>query len=111
MSSLAERLAGVRRQAEQAPRDNPAPAAAHVPYTTNGAVSGAPCAPGGPNATAPGPAGSGPAAGSWAGPSAGLSSGGSHAGGGESEARRRPTPKPAEPGSRRRGMSSDPESI
>ena len=130
MSSLAERLAAARRQAEQAAQaENPTPAADAAE-----AATGAPgAAAGGPTVTEPGPAapGPGPSAGQPAGQpgqSAGQSgpqtngasagsgpAGGNHSStysGNESEARRRPAPKVAEPVvSRRRGATSDQERL
>jgi pilus assembly protein CpaF len=115
MSSLAERLAAARRQAEQAVQGNQAPTAdpeAEGQAPDAGSANGA-------TATDPGakPAGAAPG-GQTGGPTAGQASAGagSHSSAGqradESEARRaRQAPKSAEPTSRRRGANAENERL
>jgi pilus assembly protein CpaF len=126
MSSLAERLAAARRQAEasqgttQAPKADPAadPAAetgTPGPAASNGSTATDP----GPAAGgAPGAAPGGAPGAQSAGPSAGQAAGGSAAGGkaytssaAEADARRRAAAKPPEPTSRRRGAGAETERI
>src|SRR5690349_20847992 len=97
MSSLAERLAAARRQAEQAAQGDSAsgpeaPGAAGPETNGHGTDAGAPKGPG-------------PSTGGYA-ASADANSGGEAA-----EGRRRQTPKAAEPSSRRRGGSTEQERL
>jgi pilus assembly protein CpaF len=112
MSSLAERLAAARRQAEQAAQgENPASEAgptADAAGSAAGATSVGPGTPAGPHHTADqsnGAAGNG---------GAGAKSGGNHSSSytsNESEARRRQAPKTPEPVARRRGHGSEQDRI
>jgi len=118
MSSLAERLAAARRQAEQAAQaDNPDAAADATADATAAGAPGAPGAAGDATATDPGPASGqsqgppGPSAGGQSSAYAGSTAGSTAGSSGESDGRRRQAPKVAEPVSRRRGMSSDQERV
>jgi pilus assembly protein CpaF len=102
MSSLAERLAAARRQAEQGGQGDPATAGPEAPGAPRPDAPSAP-PPGAANGGAadPGPSGPGTQGGYAA--SAQANSG--------DEGRRRQAPKPADPVSRRRGGTSEQERI
>ncbi len=111
MSSLAERLAAARRQAEQASQTTQTDPTADP---SSGGPAAPPGATGAPDAGTTPPGNGHQAAGHSAGATGAGTAGGGHsaaASAADAEARRRQAPKVAEPVSRRRGASSDQERI
>ena len=117
MSSLAERLAAARRQAEASQATTPTADPAAEPAAENGAPG--PAASNGSTATDPGPAPGGAPGAAPGGAAGGAQSAGPAPGAAkeytstaaEADARRRAAQKPAEPTSRRRGAGAETERI